>query len=88
MSTTDYTVPCHKSSVHPDGVCRKKLHKNIGSGFHRLVDRMDTEEQEAQLEQQKQQIEDQKKQLDLQFKLAQVGAGTHRVIKENRKKKG
>ena len=84
---SDYVIPCKESSVHPSGICRKKLHKNIGGGFHRLVERMDKEEQEAQLEQQKQQIEDQKKQLDLQFKLAQVGAGTHRVIKDNRKKK-
>jgi hypothetical protein len=85
---SDYTVPCHKSSVHPDGICRKKLHRNIGGGFHRLVERMDKEAQEAELENQRQQVEDAKKQLDMKFKMAQVGMGTHRVIKDNRKKKG
>ena len=85
---SDYVIPCHKSSVHPDGVCRKKLHKNIGGGFQRLVERMDKEAMEQQLEDQRQQIEDAKKQLDMKFKLAQVDAGTHRVIKDTRKKKG
>ena len=86
-SPIDYTVPCGKSKVHPDGICRKKLHPNIAQGFHTLVERMDKEKQEEELNKQKEQYENQKKQLDLQFKMAQVGAGTHRVIKENRKKK-
>jgi len=84
----DYTVPCGKSKVHPDGICRKKMHPNIAQGFHTLVERMDREKQEQELNKQKEQYENQKKQLDLQFKMAQVGAGTHRVIKENRKKRG
>jgi hypothetical protein len=85
---SDYVIPCHKSQVHPDGICRKKLHKNIGGGFHRLVERMDKEAQEAELENQRQQIEDAKKQLDMKYKFAQVQAGTHRVIQDRRKKKG
>jgi hypothetical protein len=86
-NSTDYTVPCHKSKIHPDGVCRKKLHKNIGNGFHRLVERMDNEAMEAQLEQQKAQFDEQRKHLDLQERMLGVGMGTHRVIKDMRKNK-
>lgn len=84
---TDYTIPCHKSSVHPDGICRKKLHKNIGGGFHRLMERMEREAMEAELENHRQQIEEQKKRLDMDFKMAQVAAGTHRIMKDTRKNK-
>ena len=83
---SDYVIPCHNSKVHPSGICRKKLHKNIGSGFHRLMDRMEQEAMERELENQRQQIEEAKKQLDMKFKMAQVGAGTHRVIKDRRKR--
>jgi hypothetical protein len=83
----DYTVPCDKSKVHPDGVCRKKLHKNIGNGFHRLVDRLDNEAMEEQLKQQKEQFDEQRRNLDIQEKMLGVGMGTHRVIKDMRKNK-
>ena len=83
----DYTVPCGKSKVHPDGVCRKKLHKNIGGGFHRLHQRMADEEMQEQLEKQKAQFDEQRKHLDLQEKMLGVGMGTHRVIKDTRKNK-
>lgn len=85
---SDYTIPCAKSSVHPTGVCRKKLHLNIGSGFHRLVDRLDAEAKEAEMEEQKAQFDEQRKQIDMQEKMLGVGAGTHRVIKDMRKKAG
>jgi hypothetical protein len=84
---TDYTVPCGKSKVHPDGICKQKLHPNIHSGLHRLHQRMADEEMQAQLEQQKQQFEEQRKHLDLQEKMLGVGMGTHRVIKDMRKNK-
>jgi hypothetical protein len=83
----DYTVPCAKSKVHPDGICRKKLHKNIHSGLHRLVERLDTESMQRQLDQQKQQFDEQRKHLDLQERMLGVGIGTHRVIKDTRKNK-
>lgn len=83
----DYTVPCAKSKVHPDGICRKKLHKNIHSGLHKLVERLDQEAMERQLEQQKAQFDEQRKRLDLQEKMLGVGMGTHRVIKDMRKNK-
>ena len=86
-SPIDYTVPCGKSKVHPDGVCRQKLHKNIHSGLHRLHERMEEEAMQAQLEQQKQQFDEQRKHLDLQEKMLGVGMGTHRVIKDMRKNK-
>jgi hypothetical protein len=85
-ANSDYTIPCHKSAVHPDGVCRKKLHKNIGGGFHRLVERMEKEEYERAMEEQKAQFEEQRRHLDLQEQMLGVGMGTHRVIKENRTK--
>jgi hypothetical protein len=83
----DYTVPCAKSRVHPDGVCRKKLHPNIHSGFHRLVERLDNEAMEEQLQQRKQQFDEQRKQIDLDEKMLGVGLGTHRVVKDTRKNK-
>ena len=84
---TDYTVPCHKSKIHPDGVCRKKLHGNIGNGFHKLVERLDNEAMEAQLQQQKAQFDEQRRNLDIQEKMLGVGMGTHRVIKDMRRNK-
>ena len=83
----DYTIPCAKSKVHPDGICRKKLHKNIHSGLHKLVERLDTEKMENELNQRKQQFEEQRKRLDLEEKMLGVGLGTHRVIKDTRKNK-
>lgn len=83
---SDYTIPCAKSSVHPTGVCRKKLHLNIGNGFHRLVERLDSEGRENEMENQRMQYEEAKKNLDMKFRMSQVAAGTHRVIKDNRKK--
>lgn len=83
----DYTVPCAKSKVHPDGVCRKKLHKNIHSGLHKLVERLEEEDMQRQVEQQKAQFDEQRKRLDLQEKMLGVGMGTHRVIKDMRKNK-
>jgi hypothetical protein len=82
---SDYVIPCHKTSVHPDGVCRKKLHKNIGGGLHRLMERHQQEEYDEALAQQKDAIGKQRAELDLQEKMLNVGAGTHRVIKETRK---
>ena len=82
----EYTVPCAQTSVHPDGVCRRKLHRNIGGGFHRLIDRMTQEEYEEALAQQKDAINQQRQDLDLQEKMLGVGMGTHRVIAENRTK--
>lgn len=82
---SDYVIPCHKSSVHPDGVCRKKLHKNIGSGLHRLAERHQQEEYEEAMKQQLDQIGQQRAELDLQEKMLGVGMGTHRVMKETRK---
>jgi hypothetical protein len=86
-SPTDYTVPCGKSQVHPDGICRKKLHKNIGGGFHRLHQRMAEEEMQEQLEQRKAQFDEQRRQIDLEERMLGVGMGTHRVIKDTRKNK-
>jgi hypothetical protein len=85
--TPDYTIPCAKSQVHPDGICRKKLHKNIGGGLHRLHQRMAEEEMQEQLAQQKAQFDEQRKQIDIQEKMLGVGMGTHRVIKDMRKNK-
>ena len=85
---SDYTIPCAKSSVHPTGICRKKLHLNIGNGFHRLVERLDTEAKEQEMENQRMQYEEAKKNMDAKFKMSQVLMGTHRVIKDNRKKPG
>jgi hypothetical protein len=81
---SDYVVPCGKSGVHPDGVCRQKLHKNIGGGFHRLQERMAQEEYEKAVEDRRVQFEEQRRKLDLEEKMLGVGMGTHRVIKENR----
>ena len=86
-ASVDYTIPCHKSQVHPDGICRKKLHGNIGKGFHRLVERMESEEMEKQLQDQKAAFDEQRKQIDMQEKMLGVGMGTHRVIKDTRKNK-
>ena len=86
-SPIDYTIPCGKSQVHPDGICRKKLHKNIGGGFHRLHQRMAEEEMQEQLEQRKSQFDEQRRQIDLEERMLGVGMGTHRVIKDTRKNK-
>ena len=86
-SPTDYTVPCGKSKVHPDGICRKKLHKNVHSGLHRLHQRMEEESMQEQLQQRKSQFDEQRKRLDLEEKMLGVGLGTHRVIKDTRKNK-
>ena len=86
-SPTDYTVPCGKSKVHPDGICRKKLHPNIHSGLHRLHQRMEEESMNKELEQRKAQFDEQRKRLDLEEKMLGVSLGTHRVIKDTRKNK-
>jgi hypothetical protein len=83
----EYSVPCAKSKVHPDGICRKKLHPNVHAGLHKLVERLDREDMERQLEEQKAQFDEQRKHLDLQEKMLGVGVGTHRVIKDMRKNK-
>ena len=82
---SDYVIPCAQSTVHPDGLCRRKLHKNIGSGFHRLTERQQQEEYEEALNSQYDAINKQRADLDLQEKMLGVGAGTHRVMKETRK---
>ena len=86
-SPTDYTVPCGKSKVHPDGICRQKLHKNVHSGLHRLHQRMEEESMQEQLQQRKAQFEEQRRQIDLEERMLGVGMGTHRVIKDTRKNK-
>ena len=86
-SPTDYTVPCGKSKVHPDGICRQKLHKNVHSGLHRLHQRMEEESMKEQLQQQKDAFEEQRRNIDLQEQMLGVGMGTHRVIKDMRKNK-
>ena len=86
-SPTDYTVPCGKSKVHPDGICRKKLHPNIHNGLHRLHQRMEDESMQDQLQQRKAQFDEQRRRLDLEEKMLGVGLGTHRVIKDTRKNK-
>jgi hypothetical protein len=86
-SPTDYTVPCGKSKVHPDGICRKKLHKNVHSGLHRLHQRMEEESMQEQLKQRKAQFDEQRRQIDLEERMLGVGLGTHRVIKDTRKNK-
>ena len=83
--TSDYSVPCSKSQVSVDGVCRKKLHRNIGGGLHRLIERMAQEEKEAELQSQKTAFDEQRKQIDMQEKMLGVGLGTHRVIKNKAK---
>jgi hypothetical protein len=82
---SDYVIPCAKSTVHPDGLCRRKLHKNIGGGLHRLMERHQQEEYEEALNSQYDAINQQRAELDLQEKMLGVGAGTHRVMKETRK---
>ena len=82
----DYVIPCGGSKVHPEGVCRQKLHRNISAGLNRLHQRHTQEEFDEQLEQQRQSLNEQRRNLDLQEKMLGVGAGTHRVIKENRTK--
>lgn len=82
----DYQIPCGKTGVHPSGVCRQRLHPNVTSGLSKLIQRLDQEAMEAELENQRVQMEEAKKRLDLEYKMAQVGAGTHRVIKERRQR--
>lgn len=86
MSSYDYTIPCGKSKVHPEGVCRQKLHKNIASGLTKLSERHEQEQLENQMRQQHDMLEQQKRDLELKQKMLGVGAGTHRVIAENRAK--
>lgn len=82
----DYVIPCGQSKVHPDGICKHKLHRNIAAGLTRMAERHEREATEAQLAAQHAAFEEQKRNIDLQQKMLGVGAGTHRVIKENRTK--
>lgn len=82
----DYTIPCGDTKVHPDGICRKKLHRNISHGLTRAAQRHEKEELEAQMAEQKASLDEQRRHLDLQEKMLGVGMGTHRVIEEKRKK--